>query len=309
MNIVERLRSDVERGLLEHQAKVLLQALRQRLGELTLGDLRDILASKLGRGLESLRVIELTGETGEAAAPAGTSQAGKRATGKAKGKGKGKATAGKPAKGAARAGTFGAALLDLVLEKLRVGAALTSGELRAALGGSKATMYRAVRELVRAGKVQTAGKPARYSLKAEGEAARPEAAAEAPAEQPAKQEGVKKAAKKGGAKKAAKVKAKKKGGAKKAAKSGGAKKAAKTGGAKKAKAGDVSARSVEGRAQYDARVIAALREAGDWIGATQLREKIGGSDNQVRIALHRLITGGQVTRRGARNSTEYRVGG
>ncbi|MFY0541273.1 hypothetical protein [Nannocystis pusilla] len=43
------------------------------------------------------------------------------------------------------------------------GTGLTSGELRAKLGGSPSTMYRAVTELIKAGKVRSEGKPARYS--------------------------------------------------------------------------------------------------------------------------------------------------
>ncbi|MFY0541274.1 hypothetical protein [Nannocystis pusilla] len=50
-----------------------------------------------------------------------------------------------------------------------------------------------------------------------------------------------------------------------------------------------------------------LQQTSGWIGASQLRAHVGGSDNQVRIALHRLVTSGQVARRGERNSTEYRV--
>ena len=52
-----------------------------------------------------------------------------------------------------------------------------------------------------------------------------------------------------------------------------------------------------------------LQQQNGWIGASQLRAIVGGSDNQIRIALHRLVAGGQVVRRGERNSTEYRLGG
>lgn len=328
MSILERIRSDLDRGLLEHRAKVLLEVLRQRLGELTLGDLRDILASKLGQGLAALRLAELTGGTGEAkpalpratkGKPAKPAKPAKATTGKAKAGAKKPATkksaAKKPAAKKSAAGTFGAELLEKVWHTLHAaGVPMTSGELRAALGGSKATMYRAVRELVRAGKLATDGKPARYSVKA-GEARTEPAPANATTEageQPAGKKAAKKAAgKKAAAKKAAgKKTAAKKTGKKAAGKTAAGKKAAKKAAkAEPAGAAEVSARTIEGRTQYDETVIAALRTAGDWVSATRLREAIGGSDNQVRIALRRLIDEGKVARRGERNATEYRLGG
>jgi hypothetical protein len=329
MTILQRIRSDLDRGLLEHRAKVLLEVIRQRIGELTLGDLREILASKLGQGLAALKLIDLTGGTGEAKPALPRATRGKQAKATKAKAAKAKSTKAKATKtrAKAKAGTFGAELLEKVWQTLHAaGVPMTSGELRAALGGSKATMYRAVRELVRAGKLATAGKPARYAVKAGGEAARAEQAAPTPAnaatadaekqattaakKTAAKQTSGKKAAKKAAAKQTA---AKKSGGKKASAKKAGAKKAGAKQAASAAKgnaaSADVSARTAEGRAQYDDKVVAALRAAGDWVGATRLREAIGGTDNQVRIALHRLIADGKVARRGARNATEYRLGG
>lgn len=280
MSILQRIRSDLDRGLLEHRAKVLLEVIRQRVGELTLGDLREILASKLGQGLAALKLIELTGGTGEAtpALPGATRRKkaakGKAAKAKAKAS-KGKSEKGKatPARGKPKAGTFGAELLEKVWQTLHAaGVPMTSGELRAALGGSKATMYRAVSELVRVGKLVTAGKPARYSVKAAAEAGRAEAAAASESaatpeagkkttktsagKKAAKQAAGKKAAKKAGGKQTAKKSGKqtaKKAGAKKSGKTAGAKKSAKAESANPAvgngASAEGSARPGEGRAQ------------------------------------------------------------
>ena len=58
----------------EHQAILLAQVLRQRFAELTLGDLREILTSPLGRGLDNLKLAELSqtaalGDAGKRGAP------------------------------------------------------------------------------------------------------------------------------------------------------------------------------------------------------------------------------------------------
>lgn len=235
MSILSRLRSDLQRRIAEHQVELLTEVLRQRFTELTLGDLRQILTSHLGRGLENVRL-------GDLAPPGGGN----------------KATAATERAGRGRASRAGSDHAEAIVAALRAASApLTSGELRRRLGGSASTMYRAVTELIKAGRVTSEGKPARYSLVA---------GSEAPAEASAR-----------------------------ANRSG--------------RPQVVSARTLAGRAHYDAAVLEQLQQANAWIGASQLRAILGGSDNQIRIALHRLVSAGQVVRRGERNSTEYRLSG
>ncbi|MFY0541272.1 hypothetical protein [Nannocystis pusilla] len=73
MSILHRLRSDLQRSVAEHQAILLAQVLRQRFTELTLGDLREILTSPLGRGLDNLKLAELSQNAGasDAGKPSG----------------------------------------------------------------------------------------------------------------------------------------------------------------------------------------------------------------------------------------------
>lgn len=264
---------------------LLASVLRQRFAELTLGDLREILTSPLGRGIDNLKIADLSQgvvnvEASEAPAPAASrrkkkSKATKAAPAKKRGPGRppkaeapakksgGKKSGGKKA-AAKRARVTSRDFVVAVYDTLRsANGAMTSGELRSKLGGSSSTVYRAVTELIKAGKLRSEGKPARYSV-VEGAGAPAAAAAAAAAESaPATKRGKKE---------------------------------------------EVSARTLEGRAQYHSMVLSVLKQANDWVGASHLRAQVGGSDNQIRIALHRLMESGQVTRRGERNSTEYRVG-
>lgn len=263
MSILQRLRADLQRRVAEHQAMLLTQVLQQRFAELTLGDLRELLTSSLGRGLDQLKLADLAGSAGKGASTPATR--GKRAAVAAPRqrervrKASAVASPGRrPVRHpSATSGAYAASIVDALRA---AGEPMTSGELRAKLGGSPSTMYRAVTELIKAGRVESEGKPARYSLTSSaGEGATGEATAGAPA--PARRVGPQ----------------------------------------------EVSARTVAGKAEYDAAVLNLLQQTSGWIGASQLRASVGGSDNQMRIALHRLLAAGQVVRRGERNSTEYRV--
>lgn len=262
---------------------LLASVLRQRFAELTLGDLREILTSPLGRGLDGLKIADLSqGVVAEPVAAKRTKQS--KAAPKAAPAPEAKRAPGRPPKAAPakkannkkankkpakRQRVTSRDFVIAVFDALKaVGAPQTSGELRAKLGGSSSTVYRAVTELIKAGKVRTEGKPARYSV-IEGSTPPPPAsagAAPAPVEPAASP-------------------------------------------SKRTKKEEVSARTLEGRAQYHSTVLGVLKSVADWIGASQLRAQVGGSDNQIRIALHRLMESGQVSRRGERNSTEYRFTG
>jgi hypothetical protein len=67
----------------------------------------------------------------------------------------------------------------------------------------------------------------------------------------------------------------------------------------------VTGRTVAGKAAYEAAVLAALRDAGERAPISALIEKTGGTDNQLRAALHRLIAAGKVDRVGERDRTRY----
>lgn len=257
MSILQRLRSDLQRSVAEHQAMLLAQVLRQRFTELTLGDLREILTSPLGRGLDDLKLVDLSRDASD---EGGRRRGGRRGPGRPP-----RADASASLRFARPPGATSSDYVSSIVEVLRAAdIGMTSGELRARLGGSASTMYRAVTELIRAGKVRSEGKPARYSWipGAEYDASAGDQAEASVSLPPPVKRGRPQA---------------------------------------------VSARTLAGRAQYDAAVMSLLQQTNGWIGASQLRAHVGGSDNQVRIALHRLVASGQVTRRGERNSTEYRI--
>jgi len=70
MGLIDQLQSELKDAMVEHQALVLLQVLRKRLDTLTLGDLRTILDSRLGRGLSAVLVRDLVASTQAASPPA-----------------------------------------------------------------------------------------------------------------------------------------------------------------------------------------------------------------------------------------------
>jgi hypothetical protein len=93
-----------------------------------------------------------------------------------------------------------------------------------------------------------------------------------------------------------------------AAKRTGAK-AAKPRGAKAAPAAaggaEVDTRTAEGRAAYDANVLAALKGATGPQAASDLTNKVGGTPLQIRTALARLIEAGSVNWAGRARGTRY----
>jgi hypothetical protein len=50
------------------------------------------------------------------------------------------------------------------------------------------------------------------------------------------------------------------------------------------------------RAAYDARILDALRDAGEPLSPTEVQERVGGSAQEARIALQRLAAAKKVTR-------------
>jgi outer membrane biosynthesis protein TonB len=70
-----------------------------------------------------------------------------------------------------------------------------------------------------------------------------------------------------------------------------------------------AAPSQESRIAYDQSIVAALREAGDWTAATELRAKVGGTGEQIWLGLRRLTAEGMITRIGERDATRYKLVG
>jgi hypothetical protein len=61
MKFMEQLQTDLKQAIHQHQHQLLLEVLQRRSQELTLGDLRKLLASPLGRGLDDVRLALLFG--------------------------------------------------------------------------------------------------------------------------------------------------------------------------------------------------------------------------------------------------------
>jgi hypothetical protein len=61
MKFMEQLQTDLNKAIRQHQHQLLLEVLQQRSQELTLGDLRKLLASPLGRGLDEVRLALVFG--------------------------------------------------------------------------------------------------------------------------------------------------------------------------------------------------------------------------------------------------------
>ncbi len=68
---------------------------------------------------------------------------------------------------------------------------------------------------------------------------------------------------------------------------------------------EVDTRTAEGRAAYDANVLAALKGATGPQAASDLTNKIGGTPLQIRTALARLIEAGSVNWAGRARGTRY----
>lgn len=71
------------------------------------------------------------------------------------------------------------------------------------------------------------------------------------------------------------------------------------------RAKSVNTRTAEGREAYDASVREAIEAARGPVGAAQIRGKAGGTPQQARAALHRLIEAGTITYTGQARATKY----
>ena len=74
---------------------------------------------------------------------------------------------------------------------------------------------------------------------------------------------------------------------------------------RRASSNSADTRTKAARATYDAKVLAAVKAAGDKIGADEVREQVGGTADQVRTSLKRLIKSKKVKRSGRARATRY----
>jgi hypothetical protein len=70
----------------------------------------------------------------------------------------------------------------------------------------------------------------------------------------------------------------------------------------------VNTRTASGRESYDAAIASVIEAARGPVGATQIRAKVGGTPQQARAALHRLIETGTITYTGQARATKYMPG-
>lgn len=59
--------------------------------------------------------------------------------------------------------------------------------------------------------------------------------------------------------------------------------------------------------RYGEAVLTFVRQAGDWVGASEIREHVGKSAEQLRLALRKLEASGDIVRTGQRGHTRYKI--
>lgn len=59
--------------------------------------------------------------------------------------------------------------------------------------------------------------------------------------------------------------------------------------------------------RYEVAVLAAVREAGDWVAASDVRPRVGGNAESLRLAFKRLTERKAIMRRGERSQTRYKI--
>lgn len=266
MGFLDGFKADLQKLQVERQRDLVIQLLHRRFEELTLDDLRALLASPLGRGLGGTRIADLL-----AVGSKTKSSPELPATPKAAKKGKSKAGPTTPhaKKRPARTRRVAAAGKDIrpdLVAKLQTATApLNNRELAAALGADRRTIRQALKDLLEDGSIAASGKAPklRYTVATN----RSQKVAREPS----------------------------------TTKSNATKKKA----SRKSAKPTVTGRTLAGRAAYDAAVLLALREVGEQAPLSALIVKTGGTDDQLRNSLHRLIAAGKVDRTGERDRTRY----
>ncbi len=259
MGFLDGLKADLQKLQVERQRDLVVQLLHRRFDELTLDDLRALLASPLGRGLGSTRVADLLSVGSKAKAPPEPPATPKAAKKKPKA-GRTKPRAKKRPARTKRVTAAGKDIRADLVAKLQAAAApLNNRELAAALGVDRRLIRLALKDLLDEGSIAASGKAPRLRYTS---TSRSQKVVREPG-----------AAKKKASRKSAKP--------------------------------TVTGRTIAGRDAYDAAVLLALREVGEQAPLSVLIVKTGGSDNQLRNSLHRLIAAGKVDRTGERDRTRY----
>lgn len=305
----------LQEALAEHRARATLDALRRLAPTMTFAELHAVLSSADGQRLGSTPVRALfEGITPpppvaepEVEAPRSSTRPSKRSaakTPKARKK-PAKKSAKKSSKKSAKKSSserhrqptaVDAAIVELLA---KIAKPTKSGILRARLHVSQTTLLRALKRLVDAGRVVTVDPHPRptYAL-ASTPTATPtatEAAAPTPAAGPTTTSQT--------AKKSAKKASRKSAPVEPAATS-----AATSTKAAPSPAGEPSPSPARLDIKHlEVALLNVLQRSGDWMGATELRELVGGNRDHAYQALVSLVKSGQVEREGERQFTRYRI--
>jgi len=80
---------------------------------------------------------------------------------------------------------------------------------------------------------------------------------------------------------------------------------ANNGAPKRAAKADASVRTAAGRGDFDARILEAIASAGGPVRSVDIEGKVGGTPQQRRTALHRLVAAKKIKRAGKARATTY----
>lgn len=69
----------------------------------------------------------------------------------------------------------------------------------------------------------------------------------------------------------------------------------------------LSAEQMAEMTRYGESVLSFVRQAGDWVGSSEIREHVGKSAEQLRLALRKLEASGDIVRTGQRGHTRYKI--
>jgi hypothetical protein len=76
-------------------------------------------------------------------------------------------------------------------------------------------------------------------------------------------------------------------------------------GASQSQGSKINTRSAKGRTEYEANVLRVVKGATSPIGAPEIRAQVGGTPQQARAALNRLIELGKISYEGRARATRY----
>jgi ribosomal protein S25 len=252
MTILKQLQADMRKLQMDYQRKLVVEALRNRVQELTLGDIRKVLNSPLGADLDDLRLVALIGPA-HTAGQTEKPSAKQRVTPPNKTSSK---RSGRKRKTTAKVKRVGQKTVDAVWEFLvATGRPVASAEIASKLDLNQSTVTSALQHLRAAKRVDVSGasKLTRYAMKSTtGPRIEPLLKPETPpASKPAP-----------------------------------------------------AATPPRAQADYDAAVLAEVGRQGS-VSSTVIQTAVGGSLDEVRASLKRLVGAGRVTRSGERRFTRY----